>query len=121
MANRKFRGINGAVDVVGLNEDFESAQCFDSVWVGELGIYYKNGFKTMFIAYSEMERVFIRVQEVNANLCCGSTKLYYYRLVFVVGGKNYPGPMCELEHVFDDALELIGKKAPAVPLGVPAA
>ena len=39
MANRKFRGINGAVDVVGLNEDFESAQCFDSVWVGELDCF----------------------------------------------------------------------------------
>jgi len=118
MANKKFRGVNGAVEISGLTEDFENAKRFDTVWVGELGVYYKSGFKTMFIAYSELDRVFIRVQEVNGKLCCGKASFFYYRLVFVVNGKEYSEGMTENEELFDEALALIGEKAPAVALGV---
>ena len=118
MASKKFRGINGTVELPEVAADFESAQRFDSVWIGDLGVYYKDGFKTVYLAYSEMERAFIRIQEVNGKLCCGNTVFAYSRLVFVVNGKEYPSVMNENENAFDDALKLIAEKAPGLAIGV---
>lgn len=119
MANTKFRGIHGVIDSAELLADFEAAKRFDNVWVGDLGVYYKDGFKTNYISYAELERVFIRVQEVNGKLCCGRAVFYYYRLVFVVDGEEYADVITETEGLYDKALPVIGEKAPSVALGFP--
>jgi len=117
MANKKFHRIKGAVELPELAADFENSVRFESVWVGDLGVYYKSGFRTIFISYEEMERAFIRIQEVNGKLCCGKATFAYNRLVFVVKGKEYAEAMTEHETAFDEALELISKKAPSLPIG----
>ena len=46
MAEKKFAGVNGAVESPEVNADFESAKVFDRLRVGELGVYFRDGLKT---------------------------------------------------------------------------
>ena len=113
MAEKKFSGINGAVSSPELAADYESARTFDKVKVGKLGVYYRDGFKIRFMDYSLLERVFIRIQEVNGRMCCGNTIFAYYRLVFVAGGREIGDAISENEQAMDEALALIKQLAPA--------
>ena len=118
MAEKKFAGINGAVIDDAVSADFEQAVQFDKVKVGKLGVYFRDGFKTRYLAYDLIERVFIRIQEVNGKLCCGNTVLQYFRLVFVKDGKEFADVISENEKALDEALALIAVNAPGVKIGV---
>ena len=118
MAEKKFAGINGAVTDAAVEADFEAAARFDKVKVGKLGVYYKDGFKTRFMDYKLLDRVFIRIQEVNGKLCCGNTVLQYFRLVFVKDGKEIADVISENEKALDEALALIAVNAPTLKIGV---
>lgn len=117
MADKKFAGINGVVDTPEVNADYESAVVFDKVRVGKLGVYYRDMLKTRFMDYSLLERVFIRVQAVNGRMCCGTANFEYYRLVFVVNGKEIGDVISENAKATDDALALIAENAPNVKIG----
>ena len=69
MASRVFAGINGKADSAEVNRDYENSTRFDKVQVGKLGVYFRDGFRIRFMDYSLLERVFIRVQEVNLKTC----------------------------------------------------
>lgn len=118
MAEKKFAMPDGAVQGAELTADYESAQKFDAVRVGKLGVYYRSGLKTVFLAYPTLERAFIRIQEVNGRMCCGSTTFAYYRLVLIRGGKEYAEVMSESESAMDAALAAIHENAPELPIGV---
>ena len=118
MAEKKFAGINGTVADPAVEADFNTATRFDKVLVGKLGVYYKDVFKTRYIAYELIDRVFIRIQEVNGKLCCGNTVLQYFRLVFVKDGKEIADVISENEKSLDDALALIAANAPSVKIGL---
>jgi len=118
MAEKKFAGIKGSVEDAKITADYESAKVFDKVRVGDLGVYFRDGLKVRFLDYSLLERVFIRIQEVNGKMCCGNTIFAYYRLVFVVDGKEYTDIISESEQAMDDALALIKEKAPGLAIGV---
>ena len=64
-----FSGINGKTDASEVNSDYESSVKLDKVQVGKLGVYFRDGFKIRFMDYALLERVFIRVQEVNLKTC----------------------------------------------------
>lgn len=118
MAEKKFATPDGAVQSAELTADYESARKFDAVRVGKLGVYYRSGLKTVFLAYLTLERAFIRIQEVNGRMCCGSTTFAYYRLVLIRGGKEYAEVMSESEQAMDAALAAIHENAPELPIGV---
>jgi len=118
MAEKKFAGVSGAVTDEKVTLDYEQAPKFDKAKVGKLGVYFKDGFKTRFIAYEDMERAFIRIQEVNGKLCCGNTILQYFRLVFVKDGKEFADILSENEKAMDQALAQIAANAPGVKIGV---
>ena len=118
MAEKKFATPDGAVQSAELTADYESAQKFDAVRVGKLGVYYRSGLKTVFLAYPTLERAFIRIQEVNGRMCCGNTTFAYYRLVLIRGGKEYAEVMSESESAMDAALAAIHENAPELPIGV---
>ena len=118
MAEKKFATPDGAVQSAELTADYESAQKFDAVRVGKLGVYYRSGLKTVFLAYPTLERAFIRIQAVNGRMCCGSTTFAYYRLVLIRGGKEYAEVMSESEQAMDAALAAIHETAPELPIGV---
>ena len=118
MAEKKFATPDGAVRSAELTADYEGAQRFDAVRVGKLGVYYRSGLKNVFLAYPTLERAFIRIQEVNGRMCCGSTTFAYYRLVLIRGGKEYAEIMSESESAMDAALAAIHGNAPELPIGV---
>ena len=107
MAEKKFAGVNGAVETPEVNADYESAKVFDKLRVGELGVFFRDGLKTRFIPYDYMARAFIRVQETRGRMCCGQANWYYYRIVFVHGNKEFADYMSEKEKDMDDALAAI--------------
>lgn len=118
MAEKKFATPDGAVQSAELTADYERARKFDAVRVGKLGVYYRSGLKTVFLAYPTLERAFIRIQEVNGRMCCGSTTFAYYRLVLIRGGKEYAEVMSESESAMDAALAAIHENAPELPVDV---
>ncbi len=118
MADKKFAGVSGTVDSVEVNTDYSEAAVFDKVRVGRLGLYFKEGLKTRFVPYDYLERVFIRINEVNGKLCCGTATFAYFRLVLVHEGKEFADVISENEKAMDEALALIAKRAPAVAIGV---
>lgn len=117
MAIKKFSGLNGPVKTAEVTADHDSAEVFDKVRVGRLGVYFRDGFKTRFLAYAGLERVFIRVQQVNGRMCCGSATFEYYRLVFVANGKEIADVISEKEKEMDAALARIGELAPDLAIG----
>ncbi len=119
MAEKRFAGLHGPVDSAEVRADHEAAQDFKCLRVGKLGVYYREGFKTRFFAYEEIERAFVRVQEVRGRMCCGQAFFAYFRMVLVAGGREYDYPMSEDEKLMDDALSAIAAAAPALPVGVP--
>ena len=80
---------------------------FDKLRVGELGVYFRDALKTKFIPYDYIDRAFIRVQETRGRMCCGQANWYYYRIVFVHGGREFADYMSEKEKEMDDALAAI--------------
>jgi len=115
MAEKRFAGVNGAVEQPEVAADYESAKVFERLRVGELGVFFRDGLKTRFIPYSEMERAFIRVQETRSRMCCGQANFNYFRVVFVHDGKEFVDYMSEKETLMDEALAAIA--AHGVPTG----
>ena len=100
-----------------INNDFAEAKSFDRLKVGRLGVYYREGLKMKQIPYEDMDRVFIRIHEVNGKLCCGSTVFQYFRMVFEKSGKEFADFICEDEKAMDDALAEIASRAPGLHIG----
>ena len=117
MAEKTFYGLDGKFTDPAVADDFETAERIDKLWVGNLGVYYREGFKTRCIRYSEMDRAFIRIQAVRGRMCCGQANFEYSRMVFVCGGKEYADVMSEDNKAMDRALEAIAAKAPGVKIG----
>ena len=115
MAEKKFDGINGTVDTPAVQADYEAAQVFERLRVGETGVFFRDGLKTRYIPYDEMDRAFIRVQETRSRMCCGQANFNYFRVVFTHDGKEIADYMSEKETLMDDALAAIA--AHGVPTG----
>ena len=107
MAEKKFTGIGGTVESAELSADYEAAQVFDKLRVGEKGVYYRDGLRVRYIPYDYMSRAFIRVQETRSRMCCGQANFNYFRIVFVHDGKEFADYMSEKEKETDDALAAI--------------
>ena len=117
MSEKKFHSHAGAVSDGAVQADFDSATKFDKAFVGALGVYYRDGFKTKYVPYPALERAFIRIQEVNGRFCCGKAVFAYYRLVLVVDGKEWGDIMSEDEKAMDDALAAIAARSSATAIG----
>ena len=109
MAEKKFSGVNGSVDLPEISSDYESAKTYDKLRVGNLGVYYRDGLKTKYIPYDYMDRAFIRVQETRSRMCCGQANWNYFRIVFVHEGKEFADYLSEKETEMDEALAAIGE------------
>lgn len=114
---RSFSGIHGRIKDPAVAEEYESAARFDKVRVGDTGVFFPYNLSIKYIPYKYLDRVFIRVNEVNGKLCCGKATFYYYRLVFVRDGKEFVDVISEDEKAMDDALAAIAEKAPQVAIG----
>ncbi len=118
MAEKRFAGPVEGLDQAALSADYESAPRFDKLRVGSLAVYYRDGFRIKAIPYAKMQRAFIRVQQVRGKLCCGQAFFDYFRMVFLVDGKEICDNVSEDEKAMDAALAKIREMAPEVPVGV---
>lgn len=118
MAEKKFYTHDGVVQSAELSADYAAAEKYDSARVGKLGVYYRDGLRTKYIAFDTVERAFIRVQEVTGRMCCGSVNFAYYRLVLVCGGVECADIMSESEKAMDSALAKVHENAPTIEIGV---
>ena len=118
MAEKRFSGPVEGLDPAALAADYERAERFDKLRVGALAVYYRDGFRVKAVPYAKMQRAFIRVQQVRGRMCCGEAAFFYYRLVFLVDGKEICDNMSENEKAMDAALARLHEMAPEVPVGV---
>lgn len=117
MAVKKFSGISSVTTEENVLSDYEQAQKFDSVSVGNLGAYFREGFSMKYMEYSLLERVFLRIQEINLRTCCSVSKGAYFKLVFVSGGREVATALSEDESAMKAALAAIHEKAPNLAIG----
>ena len=113
----RFSGIHGRITDPAVAEEYESAGRFDKVRVGDTGVFFPYNLSIKYIPYKYIDRVFIRINEVNGKLCCGKATFQYFRLVFGRDGKEFIDVISENEKAMDDALAAIAKKAPQVAIG----
>ena len=113
MAEKKFSGLGGPLQGAEIQADYDSAEQIDKIRVGKTGVFFRDGLKTRFLAYPEIERAFIRVQETRSRMCCGQANFNYFRLVFVNGGKEIANVMSEDEKETDRALAAIAARGVA--------
>ena len=118
MAEKRFSGPVEGLDPAALAADYERAERFDKLRVGALAVYYRDGFRVKAVPFARMQRAFIRVQQVRGRMCCGEAAFFYYRLVFLVDGKEICDNMSENEKAMDAALARLHELAPEVPVGV---
>lgn len=113
----KFTSPNGKLDSPELLQEYESAQVFDKLRVGSSGVFFPAGLGTKYIPYDFMERIFLRINEVNGRTCCATAKFYYFRVVFVHEGKEYADYLTENENAANAAIEALKAAAPNVAFG----
>ena len=118
MAEKRFSGPVEGMDPAALAADYERAERFDKLRVGALAVYYRDGFRVKAVPYAKMQRAFIRVQQVRGKLCCGQAFFDYFRMVFLVDGKEICDNVSEDEKAMDAALAKIREMAPELPVGV---
>ncbi|MBQ8263620.1 MAG: hypothetical protein IJY96_02455 [Oscillospiraceae bacterium] len=73
------RGISAARDA-----DFSSAVPFGKAKLGKDSIFWKKGLKWYCLDFREAVRVFRRIAEVNARVCCGNSNFDIQMLVFIM-------------------------------------
>ena len=113
----RFTGIHGRITDPAVAEEYEGAERFDKVRVGNTGVFVPYNLSIKYIPYKYIDRVFIRINEVNGRMCCGKAVFQYFRLVFVRDGKEFIDVISEDEKAMDDALAAIAEKAPDVAIG----
>ena len=113
----RFSGIHGRITDPAVAEEYEAAERFDKVRIGNTGVFFPYNLSIKYIPYKYIDRVFIRINEVNGRMCCGKAVFQYFRLVFVRDGKEFIDVISEDEKAMDDALAAIAEKAPDVAIG----
>ena len=113
----RFSGIHGRITDPAVAEEYENAERFDKVRVGKTGVFFPYNLSIKYIPFRYIDRAFIRINEVNGRMCCGSAVFHYFRMVFMRDGKEFGDTVSEKENVMDQALAAIAAKAPRVAIG----
>ncbi len=82
-----------------LDAEFAAAETHCLVRLGSGHIFWKKGFKWYCADFAQVVRVFRRIGEVSAKVCCGNSNFDIQMLVLVM----YDGS--ELEVIIGDSLE----------------
>ena len=82
----------------GRDREFSSAKPYGRAKLGESWLFWKKGFKWYCVEFAQAVRVFRRVAEVDARVCCGNANFDIQMLVFIM----FDGT--ELEAIIGDSL-----------------
>lgn len=64
-----------------LKTEYKSGREIGKIRLGTANLFFRNGLKTYFIPYADIDRCFRRVMMVPAKLCCGKGDLQVENLV----------------------------------------
>ena len=104
-----------------LAAEFRAARDLGKVRIGESGVFFTRLSGTAFLPWEAVERVWLRQEEVNARLCCGTANFdQFYLMVLGTDGRERKGQVLSKE-LGREALDRIGRLAPDLPLGKPGA
>lgn len=88
-----------------LDAEYDNSVAYGKVKLGKDVIFWKAGLRWFYMPLSKVQRIFRRVEEVNAKICCGRASFHMEKLVLVSDGEElelYIG-----ENMGDRARELL--------------
>ena len=101
---KKFYTAAGPAEAPEISADYEKAKEFDKLRVGDLGVYFRDGFRVKYIPYEYLDRAFIRIQQAHGTKTVGAVTYDYFRMVFVHAGEEFASCLSEKEKAMDQAL-----------------
>lgn len=87
------------------------------VKLNEQNMEYKKGFKWIELSYEEIEKAYLRVEEVSGTLCCGRANFDLYFLMLQLKGGELLKLECTSKETVKDILELLKKKNDKIEIG----
>ena len=104
-----------------LASEYKSAREIGKIRLGQLRLYFKAGLRTYYIHYHDITRLFRRVLEVPAKLCCGKGDFEIEHLVICGEGDRELAqiqlPGTKAAKILMDELKLL---VPEAEIGCPA-
>lgn len=102
-----------------LKTEFKAAHQIGKVALGDNYFFYREKFKIRYIAYSNIYRIFRRVQLVNMKMCCSRGQLQIQNIV-LCSKKNVELAMVDLpdEKSALALIEEMQQKIPEVKIGM---
>ena len=103
---------------VQLKEDFGAARDLGKVRLGHLGIYFTRFAKTDYLPYEQVSRIWLRQEEINAQLCCGRAGFdQFYLVAQDKSSQIHQGQLLNLA-LGKQALAELARLQPDIPQGV---
>ena len=85
--------------------------------LNEQNLEYRKGFKWVELSYEEIEKAYLRIEEVNGTLCCGRANFDMYFLMLQVKGGELLKLECTSKESVKEMLELLKEKNDKIESG----
>lgn len=96
---------------------FDSAERHGRCLIGPGGVAFPQRLSKRFLTWGELSRAFLRVQEVNAKMCCGRASFDMpYLILRTKDGTEFSASFSERRDA-DRALDAVKRFAPELPTG----
>ena len=101
-----------------LSRDYQDAQNFGNVRMGEQGIYFPKFSGTSYLPYSAVSRAWLRHEPIHTRGCCGSADIdQFFFVVQETGGQQREAKVIS-SGIGKDALDRLSRANPAVEIGL---
>ena len=85
--------------------------------LNEQNLEYRKGFKWIALSYAEIEKAYLRIEEVKGTLCCGRANFDMYFLMLQVKGGELLKLECTSKESVKEMLELLKEKNAMIEIG----
>ena len=85
--------------------------------LNEQNLEYRKGFKWIALSYEEVEKAYLRIEEVNGTLCCGRANFDMYFLMLRLKGGELLKLECTSKESVKEMLELLKEKNAMIEIG----
>lgn len=83
----------------------------------EHNMEYRKGFKWAELSYEEIEKAYLRIEEVNGTLCCGRANFDMYFLMLQLKGGELLKLECTSKESVKEMLEALKQKNDRIEIG----
>ena len=105
------------LDLQTLEKDFEQAEKFKKVAVGEKCIYYMGFMQTKYLPISEIVWAYMRQEDCTGTLCCGRMEFSSFFLMVTTGNKKQQKTYLEEAKDVKAILALLAERNPRMESG----